>query len=321
MKLTVETSLSSSEYGANVKQFAAFMVARQQVLLRRKAGLPAPWTDDPVLRDNRFCNVFREDDRVTIWIREHIREPFADHPNLWFMLAIARIINWPPTLDYLIKVPGAWPVDDDNFDPQSIEDVLTGLAADKQKVYTGAYMIRSEPGSKHRYIAHTVLGRLWGDREKLRPEIEAQDTLQGAWSLLQPDRYVGWGPFMVYEWVTDLRHTRYLRSAQDIYSWANAGPGAIRGLNRLHKRMLGAATPAAQCCIEMQTLLSRANYCWGGEFSKTFLTYLDDRPRFEMRDIEHSLCEFDKYLRTCSGQGTTRSKYDWTPYAKQNRRT
>jgi ppGpp synthetase/RelA/SpoT-type nucleotidyltranferase len=30
---------------------------------------------------------------------------------------------------------------------------------------------------------------------------------------------------------------------------------------------------------------------------------------FEMREVEHSLCEFDKYERTRLGQGRPRSKY------------
>src|SRR5690349_19516029 len=68
-----------------------------------------PYTQDPILQQYRFCNCFRELDTVTIWVRKNIREPFADHPYLWFMLAIARQINWPETLAELIEANGAWP--------------------------------------------------------------------------------------------------------------------------------------------------------------------------------------------------------------------
>ena len=34
-------------------------------------------------------------------------------------------------------------------------------------------------------------------------------------------------------------------------------------------------------------------------------------PRFEARDIEHTLCEFDKYERVRLNEGKMRSKYDW----------
>jgi hypothetical protein len=72
---------------------------REEIRKRKEMGLdPSSWTVDPILSTYRFCNVRREDDRGTVWIRKHIREPFAGHPHLWFMLCIARQINWPETL-------------------------------------------------------------------------------------------------------------------------------------------------------------------------------------------------------------------------------
>ena len=38
---------------------------------------------------------------------------------------------------------------------------------------------------------------------------------------------------MAYEVVADVNYTPVLRFAKDRYTWANAGAGAIRGLNRL----------------------------------------------------------------------------------------
>ena len=306
---------------------AKYMVERQSILLRRRQGLPGPWTTDPILQNNRFCNVFREDDRVTIWIRENIREPFADHPNLWFMLAIARYINWPPTLNALIHTPGAWP-SDNNFDPQSMTDVLEGLARDKVKVYTGAYMIRAESDprtrwytwTKHQYISEVVLGKLWTDRNKIQTKLEACTTLEAAWGIVQEHHYTGWGPFMAYEWVTDLRHTRYLRNATDIMTWANAGPGAIRGLNRLHGRYINTHPASTQTCSEMQELLLALNHYNEAGFNAVFGGPYDPNglkpPRFEMRDIEHTLCEFDKVQRVKLGQGKMRARYDWTKTTK-----
>jgi hypothetical protein len=42
-----------------------FASERQQMFQRRVAGEPAPRTDDPVLREFKFCNVFRAADRVS----------------------------------------------------------------------------------------------------------------------------------------------------------------------------------------------------------------------------------------------------------------
>jgi hypothetical protein len=106
---------------------------------------------------------------------------------------------------------------------------------------------------------------------------------------------------MAYEVVTDLRHTRYLRAAPDIYDWANAGPGALRGLNRLLGRDLNA--PVADRAVT----LMRAIYAEQDTYRAAHV------PRLEMRDIEHSLCELDKYLRVKQGQGKPRARY--TPLA------
>ena len=171
--------------------------------------------------------------------------------------------------------------------------------------------------SKHKYIAEIVLGRLWEDRAKFVEVLEAgpQPSLEKVWSLFQDPRYVGWGPFMAYEVVTDLRHTRYLRDAPDIYTWANAGPGAIRGLNRLYGRELGAKPKPQQTNDEMIQLMAELNALDERGFNETFgppqIGSPHAGPRFEARDIEHTLCEFDKYERVRLGEGKMRSKYDW----------
>lgn len=299
-----------------IDEIAAFMVKRHQVYLDRKAGKPGPWTDDPILRDGRFCNIFRELDTVTIWIDENIRKPFADHQHLWFMLAIARYVNWPPTLQWLIDRASSWP-DSSVFEPKFLTAALEAQAASGNKVYTGAYMIRAESDptkewyswSKHRYIAEIVLGRLWEDRLRFADHL-SQASLEAAWSMFQEPRYVGWGPFMAYEVVTDLRHTRYLRNAPDIYTWANAGPGAIRGLNRLYSRPLEAKPRPGDTNREMRELMLNLNDIATYKPSSDLNRVFGVKP-FEMRDIEHTLCEFDKYERVRLGEGKMRSKYDW----------
>lgn len=303
-------------YTPRLNDIAAFMKARHDIYLARKAGKPGPWTTDPVLRDGRFCNIFRELDTVTIWIDQNIRKPYAGHEHLWLMLALARYINWPDTLATLIEAPGAWPSHED-FAPENVTEVLAAKASFGDKVYTGAYMIRAESDtakewyswSKHRYIAEIVIGRLWEDRAAFVEVLEGkrQASLEQVWKLFQEPRYIGWGPFMAYEVVTDLRHTRYLRNAQDIWTWANAGPGAIRGLNRLYGRDLAAKPRPEQTNAEMLQLMRELNVYDEPGFNATFGEPRDVNPRFEMRDIEHSLCEFAKWER-----GYTRSRYDWT---------
>lgn len=278
------------------------MVERHQIYLRRKNGKPKPWSEDPIFQQWRFCNVFRELDTTTVWIRENIRERFAKHPQLWFMLCIARYVNRIETLENLMSKAGSWPVSS-TFRLEHLTRALEGIAHSGAPVYTGAYMIRAESDptkawyswTKHRYIAEIVLGRLWKNRHDWARFLDGATTLEEVWREFQQPHYVGWGPFMAYEVVTDLRHTRYLENADDIYSWANAGPGALRGLNRLYGRPL--KKPNREAVAEMRVILTAINPYW--------------HPlELEMRDIEHSLCEFDKYERVRLGEGKPRNRYD-----------
>ncbi len=289
---------------------------RHRIYLKKEAG-ETNLTDDPILQEYRFCNVFRELDRVTKWIRQNWREPYKNHENLWFAMAIARQINWPATLDEIGFPDGnMWELRENAERAiQLMSNILDVRKSRGDKVYTGAYMIRAESDTnkpwyswtKQQYMAKIVLGRVF----------EAQDKFYNMWNcgdefklgLAQPTlqevhqwfmQFHGWGEFMSYEVVTDLRHTRYLENAPDIMTWANAGPGAKRGLNRLFNRPLDAPMSQKLANEEMKYLLKLSQRPGNLE---------EHVPALEMRDIEHSLCETDKYLRVLNGEGRPRAKY------------
>lgn len=281
-------------------------------------------TSDPALAAYSFCNVFRELDRVTAWIDRNIRQPFADHPDLWMMLAIARYINWPGTLQFLmnrgpIKCDfNAWPNDGGQglphfaFSPEALGNALDHWSSLGQKVYTGAYMIRAESNpkaewyawTKQQYVARIVLGRLWEDRGNWQDFLTTDNPanqllgLRDVWELFQQPRYIGWGPFMAYQVVVDLRHTRYLRNAPDINTWAALGPGSRRGLNRLSGRPLDYPLKQAEGLAEMRSL-------WEEQDAHRAPWV----PPIELSDIQNCLCETDKWLRAKSGEGRPRSHY------------
>jgi hypothetical protein len=269
---------------------------RHSIYLRKSSGAPPPWTRDQILQRYRFCNVFRELDKVTSWLQRNWREPYAENENLWIAMCLARQVNWPETLQEV-----GFP--ERGYDAKSVRRALEARQRRGEKVYTSAYMISAPAGpcfgmNKPQYTAEVVVGALWRERDSFHALFGGarQPTLQEVHSWLKQFR--GWGNFMAYEVVTDLRHTRYLSNAPDINTWAVAGPGAIRGLHRLHGRPYKKGISQEQACEEMRELL---------ELSKTSLPPFV--PALELRDIEHSLCETDKWLRVSAGQGRLRSKY------------
>jgi hypothetical protein len=83
------------------ERLLAFAVEREDIRRRREQGRARPWTFDPVLQQFRFCNIRREDDRTTREIAALWREPYKAHPDVWFAMAVARLVNWVPTLKEL----------------------------------------------------------------------------------------------------------------------------------------------------------------------------------------------------------------------------
>ena len=181
---------------SNIERFFGFMQERHTIYEKRKRGAPFPWTNDEILQKYSFCNVYRELDKVTIWIRENWKEPYELHPNLPFAMAVARQINWPETLEE-IGFPEEW-------EPERVKKIMQDRMDRGEKVYTGAYMLTGTlGGTKVEQTVDKILTPLYNNP----PEI-IWDSLEKTWKNYLP--YAGFSGFMAYEVVTDLRFTSHL---------------------------------------------------------------------------------------------------------------
>lgn len=269
---------------------------RHAIWLRRQAGQPKPWTFDPILRDYKFTCPFRENDRGTVWLRENFLTPHRDDDLglIAFNICWYRLFNWWGTG----KVLG-WQT---NWQPDVRRAVLEVAQASGHQVFTGAHIVYSPPGRGKIEAIVDVCTHLWGLRYQIAHQADTTKRLERVFDLLKTVHCVG--GFMAYEMVTDMRHTRLLEDATDIMTWCNIGPGAKRGLQRL-------GLPVT--LESMRGLLARGNDRWVHPevFDGADPTFRlpQDYPLLEMRDIEHSLCEFDKFCRVKFGEGQPRSKY------------
>lgn len=251
-----------------------------------------PWTDDLILQKFKFCQVFREEDRTTRWFKRHIRNVWRDDPEVLMATVIFRWFNFIETGRTLVRhnLHIEWDR------KKAIEEITK-----QDQWITGAYIIKTPNRMDKVTGVAECISHMWGDREKLVDQILATESLEKSWEILRDYPYMG--PFMAYEVITDLRHTYLLRDAKDILTWANAGPGAMRGLNRLAGRDLDFSRRTHPWNDEMRNL-------W--EISRERLnSNLIDLSRFEMREIEGGLCEFDKYSRILNEEGRTRSVYKY----------
>lgn len=276
-----------------IHKFFAFVQCRHYIWQARDKGLPKPWTDVEILQEYKFCNVFRELDTVTIWVDKNIRQRWANHKYLWFALCVARRINLPVTLEHLDELLVDW-------DADKVYSILEERKSSGLPIYNSAYSLTtaSRKMDKNTYTVYECLHKLWQKRDSITLMLENYNNLEESFDLLSIGN-PGISGFLAYEIVTDLRHTRYLNNANDIMSWANAGPGAIRGLNRIYDKSLTRKINACQANKDMQKLLSLAE-----------LYNPDSFPKMEMRDIEHCLCEFDKFMRIKLGKSFLCRKYN-----------
>ena len=286
-----------------IKEFFDFMQERHAIYERKKAGQPYPWTGDPILRQYKFCNVFRELDTGTVWCREHIREPYADETDLFFNIAAYRNVNDVGTWNAVCEAEQAWTGVPfiTLYDAERVKGVMWRRKAAGLRVFTNAHMLTGlHCGDKVVQFADITCRFLWDHRSELEPQ--PGDNLKAAFDRLIKARIPAVGKFLAYEIITDLRHTRYLENADDIYWWANLGNGAKRGIERvlgIYKQGVNRKYEDGYLEAVMIDLLHESAHRY---LPKSF-------PKLEMRDIEHTLCEFDKYWRTVVGESTPKMQY------------
>lgn len=254
-----------------------WMRERESIRKLKEANQPKPWTRDSILQQFRFCNVNREDDKVTIWIRDNWRNPFAAHPNLYIAMIMARLINWPPALAE-IGFPKKW-------DYGRYLKVLQNRKMRGDQIWTGAYMVTA--GGKRIPKEEAVMGMVHEfHRASYRPK--DGDTLVSVWDALQDQGVLGMGSFLAAQVVADLKYTPLLRAAPDWWTFCAPGPGSQIGLNHL----LG------------QPLTKQ----WGRKEFEDHVNHLRTHhlPEWDLhaQDVQNCLCEFSKYKR-----GFARSKY------------
>jgi len=288
----------------NADRFFRFARARHQIFLDRTAGKPPPWTDDPVLATTRFTNVFRELDRTTLWFRQNIREPLRD--EFWVVPAtiIFRWFNRIETGECLM--PPQVGLLQGEFRRHQFEGIVRDHLPRGPWV-TGSYMVcsgRSTGDKLSGILRYCELMLEWWQTEGrkfflTRPNLQAAHT-----KLLELEGLAG---FTAYEVVTDLRWT-WSVDPTDRNRWAHAGPGATRGGSRvLHGEPDRLSQSSA---MDQVTLVNLMDKLLRMSRNPRYWPQSDPNwPLWEMREVEHTLCEFDKYERVRRCQGRAKNKF------------
>lgn len=270
----------------NIDKLIYWITERHSVYVGKSSGYKKPWTTDEILQNYKFCNVYRELDKETVWIRENWGTPHNDNPDLWFVMTVARLVNWSPTL---AQIPFPVPWNEGKF-------IRAMRGASSGKLFGSAYIISTNGNEKPKveYVAQNVLSPLWKARELIRPV--AGDTLEHFHGRLTC--YNGIGSFMGAQIVADTKFHGALKSASDWWTWAASGPGSKRGLNR---------------ALGFDKNRPQTETAWRAAFTDLYFHVRPiiekDMPSLSAQDFQNCLCEFDKYMRALTGEGRPKSRY------------
>lgn len=260
--------------------FLDFVLERHRVWEKRQAGLPQPWTEDPVLATRKFTNVFRFLDPGSQFVIQHLLHEDPEQ-------TLARCFLYRHT-----NLPSAWMAY--AVEHGSMPDVLGGLdfleefwmdyKADGGKVFSGAYMIypqSSVPGTDKVTSIIDLTRRLFVSGSRVRHDFMNARSQTERFAALRTNR--GVADFMSMQILTDFGYGTEFREDDFVVP----GPGAIKGA-----AALGLKGPEAieWGCL---TLSEEPPLVPADDYGEHYLTP-------SRMDVQNCLCEFSKYVRFAS---------------------
>lgn len=262
-----------------------FAVKRNDVFVRRLSDSFGPWTDDPIIRNNRFTNIFRAADRVSQYLINLQYEVENEVKEVFFKTLLFKIFNKIETYNFLERELGKISVLD--FEIEKYDKLLTYRLACKYSIYSGAYIMPSAGNVfkyKYKHSNHlALLSRMLND--KVYEKIAECKSLKEVFNILLS--YPSLGNFLAFQYTIDLNYSPMINFSE--MDFVVAGPGAKNGILKCFTSLgdytyediirLMADTQEEECeklGLTLPTL-------WGR--------------KLQLIDCQNLFCEVDKYLR------------------------
>ena len=262
-----------------------FAAARQAIYLARLAGANGPWSEDHILRDFRFTNVYRAADRVSQFLIQNViygdGAP-TDPDSVVFRVLLYKIFNRISTWQRLEDALG--PIEWRTYDYAHFARVLDEAANDGP-IYSAAYLMpppRLGEQGKHRNHLR-LLERMM--RDGMARTVWCTGSLTGVYERLVS--YPSIGRFLGFQYTIDLNYTPLMEGSEN--EFVVAGPGACDGI----RKCFGPQSAGIEAEI-IRHMVDRQDEYFAGlglEFGGLF-----GRP-LHLIDCQNLFCEVDKYAR------------------------
>lgn len=265
-----------------------FTAKRQAVFYARSRRQPEPWSDDPILQQYKFCNVFRAADRASQYlIREvcYSGDQYAFDDLLFQIIAFrnfSKIETWEGLRQLLGQSPTLQDLSSGRFEQALIELKKTG-----RPMYTNAFILCANDafGRGEKILNHVELFKYMFFDAGIAQRIFNATTLEEVYMVLHS--FPLYGDFMSYQTAIDINYSELINFSENDFTVA--GPGALRGLKKIFEN-LGDFTPeqAIHWMVDRQDI----------EFSRLGLNFNNLFGRkIHAIDAQNLFCEVDKYLR------------------------
>lgn len=294
------------------KLYWYFAAERQQIWQRRLSGAKPPFTDDPILQNNKFCNTYRVLDRVSQDLIKQVSNNPISPVDDAFRTVFYRFFSKPETFNYVEQQLGE-PLALEHLYNGQLEAVLTKLYTSGATLYTNAFILcaNNAYGYSRKYQNHVGLFKDMFHNDAFIKTLSSAREIGEVQAALK--RFPLIGDFMSFQLAVDLSYlgsTTYSQNKTVI-----AGPGALRGIAKAFKSTGGLA--ASEIIM----------HCWQNQ--EAYFNYYSlpfpklGKRRLDPVDCQGLFCELDKYCRQAkpelkSSRSKIKQKFDGPSYSVTN---
>lgn len=287
-----------------------FAYERQAIWHRRFVdNLPAPWTEDETLQEWRICNIYRELDRGTNFMLDHV----VNHTDDDGMVSPARERLFNAVIYRLLNRSDSWEKYVGWLDPPYDESLKAAVSRLEEASAAG------ESVSTNTWRASSLseflrAGLLVADQlEELDSLCAASNSLKMVHAILSRGYEIG--DFTAYQVALDIK---FVYPNLDNSDWVFVyGRGTRR--KEGHGGSMWALRkidPVAEPIDTCRTLRDTQDEWLPAEWTDVAP---DFRPRLALEDVDNLMCEFRKYWLKKNGLGSLRRFGEEPPKARRSR--
>lgn len=282
---------------SNFKYYMYFIEERMNIFWLKQSGAKQPYTEDQILRNHKFTNVYRVLDRASQYLLKNViyNGKHYSKEDMVFRILIYKHFNLPSTWDYLMT---QFPDIDCSVPEKEMVKALERAVEAGMTIYSNAYMItasfmRSEPimsrygltagMPKYRSYMRLIYKALF--EEGVMNQICESKTMQEGFDAMF--KIVGVADFLAYQFVQDINYTEYFDF--DDNSFCAAGPGTRRGIERTFD--IEGKVDYAEIVKWVQQNFKQLALFYG----ISFISLPNHLPT--VADLSNCFCETDKYMR------------------------